>query len=179
MRIISGQYRGRNIIPPKNFNAHPTTDFAKEAIFNIIETNIDIEEAYVLDIFAGTGSISYEFASRGCAEIDSVEMNYNHYSFIKKTVQELKFSQLHCYKQNAFKYLNSCSKQYDLIFADPPYDLDGIEKLHSAIFERKLLKPKGWFILEHSKNKDFKMLPYFYEHRYYGSVNFSIFRYTE
>jgi 16S rRNA (guanine(966)-N(2))-methyltransferase RsmD len=175
MRIVSGQHRGRTIHPPKNFNARPTTDFAKEALFNIISTNFDIEEAAVLDLFSGTGGISFEFASRGCRSVDSVEVNFSHHAFIKKTAQELQLSQMRCYKMNAFVFLSSCSAAYDIIFADPPYDLEGIERIHETVFERQLLKPQGWLILEHSKSKDLLGLAHFKEHRNYGSVNFSIY----
>ncbi|MDR2937312.1 MAG: 16S rRNA (guanine(966)-N(2))-methyltransferase RsmD [Prevotellaceae bacterium] len=175
MRIVSGRYRGRTITPPKNFSARPTTDFAKEALFNIISVNFDVEEAAALDLFSGTGGISFEFASRGCRSVDSVEMNFAHHAFIKKTAQELQFSQMRCYKQNAFSFLATCKNTYDIIFADPPYDLEGIEKIHEAVFSRQLLNPGGWLILEHSKSKDFSTLAHFKEHRNYGSVNFSIF----
>ncbi len=175
MRIVSGQYRGRTINPPKNFNARPTTDFAKEALFNILAVNFDFEDLTVLDLFSGTGGISFEFASRGCRAVDSVEMSFAHHAFIKKTAQELKFSQMRCYKQNAFSFITSCPNTYDIIFADPPYDLEGIEKIHETVFERQMLKPEGWLILEHSKGKDLSVLKHFKEHRNYGSVNFSIF----
>lgn len=175
MRIVSGQYRGRTIAPPKNFNARPTTDFAKEALFNIISVNFDVEEVSALDLFSGTGGISFEFASRGCRSVDSVELNFAHHAFIKKTAQELKLSHMRCVKQNAFLYLASCKSTYDIIFADPPYDLEGIERVHAATFQKQLLKPKGWLILEHSKGKDLSGLEHFKELRSYGSVNFSIF----
>ena len=175
MRIVSGQHRGRTINPPKNFSARPTTDFAKEALFNIIATNFDVEEITVLDLFSGTGSISFEFASRGCRSVDSVEVSFAHHAFIKKTAQELQLAQLRCYKMNAFAFLSTCRTAYDIIFADPPYDLEGIEKVHETVFGRQLLKPHGWLILEHSKGKDLSSLAHFKEHRSYGSVNFSVY----
>ncbi len=176
MRIVSGQYRGRTINPPKNFSARPTTDFAKEALFNIIAVNFDIEELDVLDLFSGTGGISFEFASRGCRSVDSVELSFAHHAFIKKTAQELRFNQMRCFKQNAFSFLASCKSTYDIIFADPPYDLEGVEKIHETVLARQLLKPDGWLILEHSKGKNFSDFEHFKEHRSYGSVNFSIFQ---
>jgi 16S rRNA (guanine(966)-N(2))-methyltransferase RsmD len=175
MRIVSGTHRGRNITPPKNFSARPTTDFAKVALFNIISVNFDVEELTVLDLFSGTGGISYEFASRGAKSIDSVEADYRHHAFIKQTAELLGFAQMHCYKQNVFSYLAGCTKKYSLIFADPPYELVGIEKIPTLVFEKQLLSCGGWLILEHSKGKNFSALPYFREHRSYGSVNFSIF----
>ena len=176
MRIVSGQHRGRTINPPKNFSARPTTDFAKEALFNIISINFDMEETAVLDLFSGTGSISFEFASRGCRSVDSVELSFAHHAFIKKMAQVLQLVQMRCYKMNAFTYLSSCASSYDIIVADPPYDLQGIEKVHEQVFARQLLKPEGWLILEHSKGKDLSGLEHFKERRCYGSVNFSIFQ---
>jgi 16S rRNA (guanine(966)-N(2))-methyltransferase RsmD len=178
MRIVSGQQRGRTILPPRSFNARPTTDFAKEALFNIIAVNFDVEQLAVLDLFSGAGSISYEFASRSCRSVDSVEISYRHYDFIKKTAQALNFSQMRCFRADAFSFLTSCKDTYDVIFADPPYDLEGIERLPLLVFERQLLAAAGWFILEHSKGKDFSGYAHFKEHRSYGSVNFSIFRKT-
>jgi 16S rRNA (guanine(966)-N(2))-methyltransferase RsmD len=176
MRIVSGQYRGRAIIPPKNFNARPTTDFAKEAIFNIIAVNFDVAQVAALDLFAGAGSITYELASRGCRSVDSVEVDFRRYSFIKKTLQALKFPQARCFRADAFAFLAACRATYDIVFADPPYDMEGIERIPGLIFGRRLLAPDGWLILEHSKGKSFSDAAHFKEHRSYGSVNFSIFR---
>ncbi|GHT75009.1 methyltransferase [Bacteroidia bacterium] len=175
MRIISGTYRGRNIVPPHNFTARPTTDFAKEALFNVIAGNFDFATLDVLDIFAGTGSISYEFASRGCSHIDAVDVNRRHCEFIVKTAQLLGSQQIHCYCRDGFSYLKQCSKLYDIIFADPPYALANIEYIPDIVFEKSLLKSGGWLILEHGKQKDFASHPHFLQHRQYGSVNFSIF----
>ena len=125
MRIVSGILRGRIIQPPKNLRARPTTDFAKENLFNVIESHRDVEGADVLDLFAGTGSISYEFASRGAASVVSVEINAVHYDFIRRTARNFGLDRIHPVKANAFLYLKSCSKQFDLIFADPPYDIAG------------------------------------------------------
>jgi 16S rRNA (guanine(966)-N(2))-methyltransferase RsmD len=176
MRIVSGLHRGRAILPPKRFSARPTTDFAKEALFNIITASFDVEQLAALDLFSGAGSISYELASRGCRSVDSVEINFHHHAFIKKTAQALNFSQMRCFRADAFSFLAACRAAYDIIFADPPYDLEGVEQLHRIAFERRLLTPGGWFILEHSKGKNFSACPHFKEHRSYGSVNFSIFR---
>ncbi|MDR3188404.1 MAG: RsmD family RNA methyltransferase [Prevotellaceae bacterium] len=176
MRIISGQHRGRAILPPKGFSARPTTDFAKEALFNIIAVNFEVERLAVLDLFSGAGSISYEFASRGCRSVDSVELSFRHHAFIKKTAQALQLRQMRCLRCDAFSFLASCAATYDIIFADPPYDMEGVERILQVAFERQLLAPDGWLILEHSKGKDFSLHPRFQERRSYGSVNFSIFQ---
>ena len=176
MRIVSGKYRGKHITPPKNFKARPTTDFAKESLFNIIANNYNFENIAALDLFSGTGSISLELASRGCPDVVSVELNPLHQGFIRKTVDELGLKdQVRSVPQNAFVFLKGCSQKFDLIFADPPYDMDGIEELHDIIFEKQLLTDEGWFILEHSRDREFSHKPYFIERRSYGSVNFSIF----
>ena len=175
MRIVSGKYRGRAINPPKNLRARPTTDFAKENLFNVLGNLVDFEECDVLDLFAGTGSISYEFASRGVHSVTSVEINPVHYNFIKKTAADLGIDNLFAVKANVFLYLKSCAKQFDLIFADPPYDIAGSDTIPGTVFGRRLLRPGGWLILEHSKNLDVSGFEHFVERRSYGSVRFSIF----
>jgi 16S rRNA (guanine(966)-N(2))-methyltransferase RsmD len=179
MRIVSGLHRGRAIEPPKGFAARPTTDFAKVALFNILEANFDVKQATALDLFSGTGSISYELASRGCPRVDSVELNFKHYAFIKKTAGELGLSQVRCVRADAFSFLRSCPPAYSLIFADPPYDLVGIGQIPVLVFTRQLLAPGGWLVLEHSQRISFAESPHFKEHRCYGSVNFSIFEKKE
>lgn len=176
MRIISGKLKGRIIHPPQNLRARPTTDFAKENLFNILHATWELEGAEVLDLFAGTGSISYEFASRGAASVISVEVNTVHSNFIKKTAQQYGLSNLHVVRANAFLYLKNVAKQFNLIFADPPYDTEGIETIPALVFSRNLLKNEGWLILEHSKDKDFSDHPKFLQQRSYGSVQFSIFQ---
>ena len=176
MRIISGTCGGRIINPPKNLRARPTTDFAKENLFNVLNNRIDIEDAVVLDLFAGTGSISYEFASRGAASVTSVEINAVHYNFIRTTAKGFNLQNIHPVKANAFLYVKSCTKQYDIIFSDAPYDLEGSEQIIDLVFENKLLKEDGIFIFEHSKAKDFSSHPNYCETRSYGSVQFAIFR---
>ncbi|MDR3366348.1 MAG: RsmD family RNA methyltransferase [Prevotellaceae bacterium] len=176
MRIISGRHRGRAILPPKGFRARPTTDFAREALFNIIAVNFDVASVAALDLFSGAGSICYELASRGCRSVDSVELNFRHHAFIKKTAQELQLLQVRCFRGDAFAFLASCTAKYDIIFADPPYDMEGVERIAPLVFERQLLAPGGWLILEHAKGKDFSAHAHFKERRSYGSVNFSIFR---
>ncbi len=175
MRIISGKYRGKLLHPGKKFSARPTTDFAKESLFNIIGNNFDIETLRVLDLFSGTGSISFEFASRGCARIDSVELNYSHFSFINRTSKELDFQQMNVYRADAFAFIKKCTTIYDLIFADPPFDLPDLHTLPELVFSRNILGNDGWFILEHSGSYDFQELVSFRQLRKYGKVNFSIF----
>lgn len=176
MRIISGKFRRKSIFPPKNFKARPTTDVAKESLFNILENLVEIEDLEVLDLFSGTGGISYEFASRGCKHITSVELNYQHFSFIKKTIAELGLeNEIKAIKSNAFVFIQRIKEQYDLIFADPPYDLKNLETIPNEIFENKLLKKDGLLILEHSEQNNFSSHPNFTNHKKYGSVNFSFF----
>ena len=179
MRIISGKYRGRTINPPRNLRARPTTDFAKENLFNVLNNLVDFEELDVLDLFSGTGSISYEFASRDARSVTSVEVNSVHHNFIRQTAREFGFTALHPVKANVFLYLKSCAKQYDVIFSDAPYDLEGSEEVIRLVFERGLLREGGMLIFEHSKGKDFSAHPHFSTLRSYGSVQFSIFELPE
>lgn len=176
MRIVSGTCRGRSIHPPRNFRARPTTDFAKENLFNVIAHHFNLDEVRVLDLFSGTGSISYEFASRGARQVLSVEMDPVHQRFIRQTAGELGLDRIRSVRQNAFTFLKTVSGQsYDIVFADPPYDLEGIDALPDLVLEKGLVAPGGWFVFEHSKGKDFSSHPAFLQHRSYGSVNFSIF----
>ncbi len=176
MRIISGTCGGRTIVPPKNLRARPTTDFAKENLFNVLGNIIDFEGIEVLDLFAGTGSISYEFASRGAASVTSVEINAVHHDFIRSTARAYGLDAVHTVKANVFLYLKSCSKRFDVIFSDAPYDLEGSEQVVDMVLGRNMLKEDGIFIFEHSKEKDFTGHPRLYDARNYGSVHFSIFR---
>ena len=176
MRIISGIYGRRRFDVPSTFSARPTTDFAKENIFNVIGNLIDLDSMDALDLFAGTGSISFELLSRGCRSVTAVEKNNAHASFIAKVAEELKTDALQLIRGNAFRYLNSApAKSYDFIFADPPYALKELPEVPALVFERDLLRDGGLFVMEHPKTNDFSGLPYFHQHRVYGSVNFSIF----
>lgn len=179
MRIISGKYKGRRLSIPPSFKARPTTDFAKENLFNILNNLIDWEGIEALDLFGGTGSISFELVSRGCSSVICVEKFPSSYSFIEKTKTLLDAKELFLYKADVFKYLNTCRTQFDFIFADPPYDLLHLEDVPKMILEKNLLKPGGIFVMEHSKANDFSSLPLFAEKRVYGSVNFSIFERKE
>ncbi|MEG0498570.1 MAG: RsmD family RNA methyltransferase [Alistipes sp.] len=176
MRIISGKYRGRAITPPRNLRARPTTDFAKENLFNVLNNFVDFEECDVLDLFAGTGSISYEFASRGARSVTAVEINAVHYNFIRETAHQLGIENFYAVKANAFLYLKSCPKQFDLIFSDAPYDLEGSDEIVRMVLDGDLLRPEGVFIFEHSDRKDFSSRAEFWQLRSYGSVQFSFFK---
>ena len=174
---MSGSHRGRQIFRDKNFSARPTTDFAKENLFNILTNYIDFEEIRVLDLFSGTGSISYEFASRGAQEIISVEANYKHHAFILKTAKELGFKNMKIYKTDVFIACKKLKGQkFDIIFADPPYNLDKIQEIPATIFDNDLLGENGIAIIEHPERIQFSTHPRFSEHRQYGSVNFSLLR---
>lgn len=175
MRIVSGSLRGRQINPPKNFRARPTTDFAKESIFNIISNHFEFEGLRVLDLFSGTGSISYEFISRGAALVDSVEKDFHHWQFIRNTAKQLNLQGLNPIRGDAFSFVKGCTKAYDIIFADPPYDFQGIDLLPEQILNCDILIDGGWFILEHSDKYNFTDNQHFLDHRAYGSVNFSVF----
>jgi 16S rRNA (guanine966-N2)-methyltransferase len=175
MRIISGHYRGKQLHPPKGFTARPTTDMAKEALFNILVNYFDLESISALDLFSGTGSIAYEFASRGCPEVTAVESNPKSAAFIKKTAEDMKMG-IQVYKTSVFQFLRFYNTPFDLIFADPPYDLGETESIPEIIAEKKLLKAGGWLIIEHSSAKDFSQYPFYSETRNYGKVHFSIFK---
>lgn len=175
MRIVSGTCRGRLIVTPANLKARPTTDFAKENLFNVISHRFDFEDISVLDLFSGTGSISYEFASRGVAKVVSVEMNSLHHRFIRNNAVSLDLKAMIAVKSNVFTYLKTCKDSFDIIFADPPYDMPETDSLVDIIMNSNILKENGVFILEHSKSKDYSSNSFFVENRKYGSVNFSFF----
>ncbi|CAK7061688.1 MAG: Ribosomal RNA small subunit methyltransferase D [Parabacteroides sp.] len=176
MRIISGIYGRRRFDVPSTFSARPTTDFAKENLFNVLSNLTDLEGADALDLFAGTGSISFELLSRECRSVTAVEKNNQHASFIAKVAKELKTESLHLIRGDVFRYLSSAPMQsFDFIFADPPYALKELPEIPRLVFERDLLREDGIFVMEHPKEYDFSELPYFYQRRIYGSVNFSIF----
>ncbi len=177
MRIISGKFKGKPFYPNKKFIARPTTDFAKEGLFNILNNSIDFSDLEILDLFSGTGSISYEFLSRGCKMVHAVEKNRNHTEFISKTGNELKVTNLKIFTYDVFKFVKHPPKLYDIIFADPPYDLKNLENIPDLIFENKILKPDGIFILEHSNKNNFTEHKNFYNNKNYGKVNFSFFKY--
>lgn len=176
MRIISGQYKGKYIPVRKNFNARPTTDFAKENLFNILNNNFDYEDLDVLDLFSGTGSISYEFASRGCRSVISVEKDFKSYSSIKQISIELGIDSIKTVRADAFKFIKKCPESFDVVFADPPYDLPNLKDIPEEVLKSTILKESGWLILEHGKNHQFNDSQYLVDVRTYGSVHFSIFQ---
>ena len=176
MRIISGKFKGRRLTPPTSITARPTTDFAKEGLFNVLTNYMDFEGTTALDLFSGTGSISLECVSRGCIHVIAVEMSEQHIGFIKKTMDSLKVDNLRVYRSDVFRFLTTNHESFDFIFADPPYDLKHFEDVPKLVFEKELIKPGGIFILEHSKDYNFSNYPLFEDQRVYGSVNFSVFR---
>jgi 16S rRNA (guanine(966)-N(2))-methyltransferase RsmD len=176
MRIITGEYKGRHFDVPRSFKARPTTDFAKENIFNVLNGYIDFDGTTALDLFAGTGSISLELVSRGCERVVSVEADRDHYRFIQECLKKLDTDRCISIRGDAFRFIKSCKQQFDFIFADPPYMLKDLAEIPDRIFEKNMLKQGGVFVLEHGKGNDFSSHPCFAEHRYYGSVNFSIFK---
>lgn len=163
---------------PHTFKARPTTDFAKENLFNVLQGYTDLEDSTALDLFSGTGSITLELLSRGCREVVSVEKDRDHSNFIRQCVEKLNIAaegQTHrLIRGDVFKYLKSCKQQFSFIFADPPYSMDGIDTIPQMALP--LLQPEGLLVVEHGKQNDFSQLPQFLDHRQYGSVNFSIFR---
>ena len=175
MRIIRGKYGRRRFDVPNNITARPTTDFARENLFNVLENIIDFEGLTALDLFAGTGAISFELLSRGCESVTAVEKANTQYAFMKKVEAQLKCDNFNLIRGDALRYVDSCLAKYDIIFADPPYDLKGFGEIPQKVLNSQMLKPGTIFIIEHSRNFDFSHLPHFSSHRTYGSVNFSIF----
>ena len=176
MRIIGGELGRRRINPPAHMpHTRPTTDVAKEGLFNIISNNLDIEELKSLDLFGGTGSISYELASRGARDLTIVEKDSRMHEFIKKTAGELKLENFKVLRMDVFKFIDQCTDKFDFIFAGPPYALGNIDDLPKLIFEKQLLNTKGWFVLEHTPRNDYKKFPFFSTERNYGTTVFSIF----
>jgi len=175
MRIISGKFKGRRLTPPTSITARPTTDFAKESLFNVLNNHLDLEGATALDLFSGTGSISLECVSRGCVHVIAVEMSEQHIGFIKKTISALDISNLRVYRSDVFRFLASNHETFDFIFADPPYQLPNITEIPDAIFNQQRLKDGGIFVLEHGSKNSFETHPHFREHRNYGNVHFSFF----
>lgn len=176
MRIIGGELGGRKIQPPNKMPyTRPTTDIAREGLFNIIENNLEISGLKTLDLFGGTGSITYELASRGATDQTVVEKDAQMYEFIKTTAKRLHIDHLKAIRMDVFKFIDQCREQFDFIFAGPPYALTAIDDLPQLIFEKRLLKPKGWFVLEHTPRNDYKNFPFYKAERNYGTTVFSIF----
>lgn len=173
MRIISGKNRGRQIVAPDNLPVRPTTDLGKESLFNILNNYFYLDQIHVLDLFSGTGNLSYEFASRGALSVVSVDSDSRCANFIRKTAEKLDYTQISVVRHDAFEYVAACRQKFNVIFADPPYALTGIEKIVQDVFKNELLAPDGWLIIEHSKDKDYSHDPHFFQHRTYGKVNFT------
>ena len=177
MRIIGGELSGRIFSPGKNFKARPTTDFARENLFNILSNRIEFEETKVLDLFAGTGSISFEFASRGCKSVTSVELDHVHYAFIASVIRQLKVENVvHLLRYDVHKFIPKCTEKFDLIFADPPYQMTTLKDIPDLILNHQLINRDGLLILEHGRNDNFNSHPNLVEQRIYGSVHFSFFK---
>ena len=176
MRIIDGKYQRRIIHPPANLPVRPTTDLAKEALFNVLNHRVDFDGLNVIDLFSGTGSIAYEFASRGAREVIAVDANFRCYDFIHKTIRQLELENMKVVRADVFRFLSYCRPGFDLIFADPPYEMEGFERIPEMVFTRNLLNPGGWLIVEHPAGKLFSQFSQFTEERKYGRVHFSFFQ---
>ncbi|HMU47446.1 MAG TPA: RsmD family RNA methyltransferase [Chitinophagaceae bacterium] len=176
MRIIGGEYGGRKLNPPSKMPyTRPTTDIAKEGLFNILQHKIDFEGIKTLDLFGGTGNISYELASRGASDLTIVEKDTSMFEFIKKTSRDLNIENFKPVKMDVFKFIQQCTDKFDFIFAGPPYALATIDDIPKLIFEKKLLNKDGWFVLEHTPRNSYQSFPYFRSERNYGTTIFSIF----
>ncbi len=178
MRVITGKYKGRHFEVPRTFKARPTTDFAKENLFNVLRAYLDFEETRALDLFAGTGSITLELLSRGCPKVVSVEKDRQHAAFISSVLKALRDDAATLICTDALRYASRSVEGFDFVFADPPYQLPELPELPELILSSRVLRPGGLFVLEHGKNYDFSSRPEFLEHRSYGSVNFSFFRHA-
>ena len=176
MRIIGGKYKGRRIVPSGNFKARPTTDFAREGLFNILNNRVDFETVSILDLFSGTGSISYEFASRGAVSVHLVERDLKHISGIRRIIKDMDLDNIRPIHIDVRAYLKTCSIKYDIVFADPPYDLPWLKELPDLVTQSGVIKEEGFFVLEHPKGMNFNGHKLFFEHRNYGGVNFSFFK---
>ena len=175
MRIIGGTLKGKSIEPPARYAARPTTDFAREGLFNVLNNEYDFEGLQVLDLFGGTGAISFEFASRGAGRVYCVEMVRENASFIKREAARLGLANVTMVRDNVFDFLQVCSARFDIIFADPPYALENLESLPDKVLERDILHPGCYFILEHGGDHSFVGHPAFVKEKVYGKVHFSFF----
>ncbi|MCQ2297177.1 MAG: 16S rRNA (guanine(966)-N(2))-methyltransferase RsmD [Bacteroidales bacterium] len=178
MRIIAGSLKGRRLNPPANLPVRPTTDMARESLFNILNNYVDYEETSVLDLFAGTGAVSLEFISRGAHDVTSIDINAHCTEFIKKSAQQFCVNNIHVVRADVFDLLKRSNRKFDLVFADPPYALETLPQLPELIFERQLLTDDGIFVLEHPREYSFEEHPHFWQHRNYGKVNFTLFAQT-
>lgn len=175
MRIIGGRLKGKGILPPRGYKARPTTDFAKEGLFNVLDNEYEFEDLKVLDLFSGTGAIAYEFASRGAARVCCVEMDRDNSAFIRREAARLGLDNVTVVRDNVFEFLPVCREKYDIIFADPPYSLEGLETIPDKVFSMDILHPERYFILEHGDEHSFSTHPLFVKEKVYGRVHFSFF----
>ncbi len=176
MRIISGKWGGLNIRPPANMPyTRPTTDMAREGLFNVLGNNLDFEALKSLDLFGGTGSISYELASRGVPDLTIVEKDPQMHAFILMKTKEIKIENIKVIKDEVFRFITQCTEKFDLIFAGPPYAMTEIDELPVLIFKENLLNANGWFVLEHTPRNDYKYHPQYRAERKYGTTIFTIF----
>jgi len=175
MRIIGGTHKGKTINPPAGYNARPTTDFAREGLFNVLASEWDFADLKVLDLFAGTGAIGFEFASRGAAKVYSVEMSRENASFIKTEAARLGLDAVVMVRDNVFDFLPLCSEKFDIVFADPPYSLEGVDEIPGKVLDRDIIHEGGYLILEHDDRHDFSSHPLFVKQKVYGRVHFSFF----
>ncbi len=175
MRIIAGTLRGRRLNPPQNLPVRPTTDMARESLFNILNNYVDFDDCAVMDLFAGTGAVSLEFVSRGVREVTSIDINNACTEYIKAESQRLKLTNIHVVRADVFDLLKRANRKFDIVFADPPYALEGLPSLPDLVFDSQVLTDDGIFILEHPREHDFSSHPHFWQHRNYGKVNFTFF----
>jgi len=175
VRIIAGNLRGRRLNPPTTLPVRPTTDMARESLFNILNNYVDYDECAVLDLFAGTGAVSLEFVSRGAKEVTAVDINAQCVDFIKSSALQFGVKNLHVVRSDVFDLLKRAYKKFDIVFADPPYALDNLAQLPDLVFEKNLLTDDGIFVLEHPREYQFEEHPHFWQHRHYGKVNFTFF----
>lgn len=175
MRIIGGSLKGKNILPPAGYKARPTTDFAREGLFNVLNNEYEFEDLKVLDLFGGTGAISFEFASRGASRVYCVEMLRENASFIKTEAARLGLGNVTMVRDNVFDFLDVCREKFDIIFADPPYALEGLDQLPDKILSKDILYPERYLVLEHGDEHSFAGHPRFVKEKVYGRVHFSFF----
>lgn len=175
MRIIAGSLRGRRLNPPQNLPVRPTTDMARESLFNILNNYVDYEECSVMDLFAGTGAVSFEFVSRGVREVTSIDINAQCTDYVKAECVRMGVRNMHVVRADVFDLLKRANRKFDIVFADPPYALEGLATLPDMVFERQVLTEDGIFVLEHPRDYSFEEHPHFWQHRNYGKVNFTFF----
>ena len=175
MRIISGRNKGRNILAPANLPVRPTTDMAKESLFNILGNHIIFSEISALDLFTGTGNIAYELVSRGCKQVTAIDSDFRCIRFVRQVMEKLGYNEIIPVQTDYAAFLSRATNRWDLIFADPPYSMNDIERIPALVWEKGLLNNRGWLVIEHDKYHDFSNLNGFFDHRKYGRVNFSFF----